>query len=127
MVMSPDASTYPDETYDPLTVAFASIDQTVNFEASVPPQCYTKTDAVANPCWTCHTTPSGLNHASDWELQEEYSFSDFALTNHWSNLYVDRTDAIAAISDEVMRDYIQVDNYTPLWKALREAEDYPSL
>jgi len=125
MVMSPDASTYPDETYDPLTVAFASIDQTVNFEASVPPQCYTKTDAVANPCWTCHTTPSGLNHASDWELQEEYSFSDFALTNHWSNLYVDRTDAIAAISDEVMRDYIQVDNYTPLWKALREAEDYP--
>jgi len=88
MVMPPNVSTYPDQEYDPLAVALASIGQTVNFEASVPPQCYTKTDAVANPCWTCHTTPHGLNHASDWELQEEYSFSDFALTNHWKNLYI---------------------------------------
>lgn len=115
----------PDDDYDPLAVAIESIGTTENFEASVPSQCYTKTEGIANPCWTCHTMPKGLNHVGDWELQEEYAFSDFALTNHWTNLYVDRSEAIAAISDETMRDYISIDNYTPLMKAMQDVEDYP--
>lgn len=112
-------------TYDPLTKAIRSIGRTKNLEAGVPSQCYTKTGGESNPCWTCHTTPNGLNFLGDWELQEEYAFSDEALTNHWTNLFVDRSEAIAAISDEEMAGYIKTDNYTPLRRALEAAEDYP--
>lgn len=111
--------------YDPLIRAIRSIGQTKNFEAGVPAQCYTKTDGVANPCWTCHVGAQGLNFQNDWQLQEEYAFSDAALTNHWDNLYVDRTAAIAAISDAAMIDYIRTDNYTPLRDALAKVADYP--
>ena len=111
--------------YDPLIKAIRSIGQTRNFEAGVPPQCYTKTDAIANPCWTCHVGAQGLNFQNDWSLQEEYAFSDAALTNHWSNLYVDRSAAIAAISDAAMTQYIRTDNYTPLQAALTKVSNYP--
>ncbi|MCB0193693.1 MAG: hypothetical protein KDJ65_17225 [Anaerolineae bacterium] len=111
--------------YDPLARAIASIGRTRNLEAGVPSQCYTKTAGEANPCWTCHTARNGLNFMSDWTLQEEYSFSDAALDNHWSNLFVDRTEEIAAISDAEMMAYIKTDNYTPLREALETVEDYP--
>jgi len=113
----------PDK-YDPLIKAIRSIGQTRNFEAGVPPQCYTKTDGIANPCWTCHVGAQGMNFQNDWELQEEYAFSDAALTNHWDNLYVERSAAIAAISDAEMTDYIRTDNYTPLREALEKVPDY---
>jgi hypothetical protein len=107
------------EGYDPIQQARDSIGQTANFEAVVPPQCYTKTDGEANPCWTCHTSPIASNYLVDWSLQEAYAFSDFALTNHWTNLFADRSAAIAAISDEAALGYIRTDNYTPLRQALQ--------
>lgn len=115
------------EGYDPLARAIASIGQTVNLEAGVPPQCYTKTAGVANPCWTCHTIPLPVanNFLVDWELQEEYAFSDFALTNRWTNLFVDRSEKIAAISDGEALQYIRTDNYKPLQRALAGRSDYP--
>ncbi|MCS6806319.1 MAG: hypothetical protein RMM98_04220 [Acidobacteriota bacterium] len=115
------------DNYDPLARAIASIGQTVNLEAVVPPQCYTKTAGVANPCWTCHTVPMLVsnNFLVDWELQEEYAFSDFALTNRWTNLFVDRSEKIAAISDQEALQYIREDNYTPLQRALSGRSDYP--
>lgn len=119
------ATTDTTVSYDPLIKAIRSVGQTRNFEAGVPSQCYTKTDGVANPCWTCHVGAQGLNFQNDWQLQEEYAFSDVALTNHWRNLYVDRSKAIAAISDAAMIDYIRTDNYTPLREALAEVADYP--
>lgn len=115
----------PGDSYDPLAKAIASIGRTNNLEAGVPSQCYTKTAGEANPCWTCHTARNGLNFMSDWTLQEEYSFSDAALENHWSNLFVDRTEEITAISDAEMTAYIKTDNYTPLREALEAVEDYP--
>lgn len=113
------------DTYDPLAKAIASIGQTRNFEASVPSQCYTKTDGEANPCWTCHTGSQGMNFQGDWELQEEYAFSDMAMTNHWTNLFKDRSEVIASISDVEMEAYIKMDNYTALREYLETAEDYP--
>ncbi|MEZ4731048.1 MAG: hypothetical protein R3E79_28340 [Caldilineaceae bacterium] len=112
------------DNYDPLIKAIRSIGQTRNFEAGVPPQCYTKTDGIANPCWTCHVGAQGMNFQNDGALQEEYAFSDAALTNHWDNLYVDRSAAIAATSDAEMMDYIRTDNYTPLRKALEKVPNY---
>ncbi len=114
-----------EEGYDPLARARASIGRTVNLEAAVPPQCYTKTAGTSNPCWTCHTVPRDPNFQTDWRLQEEYSFSDFALKNRWENLFRDRSAAIAGIADGEAIGYLRTDNYTPLRAALAGRVDFP--
>ncbi|MCA8947040.1 MAG: hypothetical protein KDB29_12485, partial [Planctomycetes bacterium] len=93
--------------YDPLAKAYASAGSYNNREAGVPSMCYTKTGGVSNPCWTCHTTPVFPNELIDWQLQEEYAFSDVALTNHWSNLFTDRSSGIKAISDNAALQYVR--------------------
>lgn len=113
------------DAYDPLAKAYASLGQAVNLEASVPPQCYTKTAGTSNPCWTCHTVPRDPNFHLDADLQEEYSFSGFALRNRWDNLFKDRSAAIARIGDGEVLEYIRTDNYTPLRQALAARPDFP--
>ncbi len=121
-----NATTYPaSHAYDPLAVARASIGKTVNTQATVPPQCYTRTAGISNPCWTCHTQPLGENRFTDWPLQAAYTFSDFSRTNRWQNLFIDRRAAIENISDAEALDYIRADNYTPLRAALDNRQDYP--
>ncbi len=112
-------------SYDPLALARRTDGQIANREAVVPPQCYTRTDGVANPCWTCHTISTFPNDLSDWELQEEYAFSEAGLTNHWANLFVDRSSEIAAISDSEILTHVRQDNYAPLARAMAAAPDYP--
>ena len=60
----------------------------------------------------------------DGGLQREYAFSDLGVVNHWLNLFEDRTDAMANISDQDVIDYIYTDNYTPLIKQLHETPDW---
>ena len=48
----------------------------------------------------------------DGTLQGNYEFSDVGLTNSWKNLFVDRRELIADISDEAILNYISEDNYT---------------
>lgn len=103
--------------YDPLAVAASAV-KVENREAPVPAVCYTKTGGESNPCWACHTSAHGTNTLADWELQEEYAFSDAALENHWTNLFVDRSADIAAVGDDAILDYIRTDNYAPLRRAL---------
>lgn len=110
--------------YDPLALATALGDQTGNPEAPIPSQCYTKTDGISNPCYTCHTTLNGRNEMMDWQLQQEYAFSDVGLVNHWTNLFEDRSAAIAQISDEEALTYVRQDNYTALVEHFRELDDY---
>jgi hypothetical protein len=111
--------------FDPLAAAIASVGQTVNFEAAVPPMCYTRTGGESNPCWVCHTRGEGRNTLVDWDLQTEYAFSEQALTNHWSNLFVDRRAFIASVSDEEILAYVREDNYEPLRQALAQRRGYP--
>lgn len=94
-----------------------------NHEAPIPPQCYTKTDGRFNPCYVCHQNqvPGRENAMNDGELQVEYAFSDVGMTNHWQNLFVDRSAAVAAISDEEILRWIEQDNYSALAPRLREA------
>lgn len=99
------------------TTAFA------NPEPGVPAQCYTRTDGVSNPCWSCHTTSNGRNEKGDWALQVAYSFSEPALNNHWTNLFKDRRKDIAAISDQAMQAYIGTDNYQALYRQARQQPD----
>lgn len=87
----------------------------LNKAAYIPSQCYTQTvdpqGAVHNPCFTCHQASQAPNYFSDEDLQTEYSFAEYALTNHWTNLFTDRTAQVAAIRDAEIEQYIRVDNY----------------
>lgn len=104
--------------HDPLAVARASLGKLDNREAPIPPQCYTKTEGRANPCWVCHAPARFPNAMVDWDLQATYSFSDAGKTNHWTNLFVDRRAAIANISDEEILAWMRNDNYRELRETL---------
>ena len=109
--------------YDPLAVLRSPRPADINAEAGVPPMCYTKT-AGANPCWVCHVEPVPPNHRYDRRLQEEYAFSEYALTNRWTNLFRDRRAEVEATSDADILDYIRQDNYGPLRAALSRRQGY---
>lgn len=98
-----------------------------NPEAPIPPQCYTKTESKFNPCYTCHQTFEDRdrpNYMNDGSLQGDYGFSDLGNTNHWKNLFIDRTEQIAAISDNYILDYIQQDNYSPFITRLKNDPEW---
>lgn len=94
-----------------------------NREGIVPPQCYTKTDAFFNACYVCHQ--DGIagreNVMGDRDLQEAYSFSDLGMKNHWKNLFEDRSERIAQMSDAEILRYVSEDNYSDLAGRLEEA------
>ena len=94
-----------------------------NREAVIPPQCYTKTDGQFNPCYVCHQNPvpGRENTMADGGLQLAYSFSDVGMTNHWENLFEDRTERVAAISDEDIDTWVAQDNYSELAPRLQQA------
>lgn len=55
-----------------------------------------------------------MNDLDDGGLQGAYIFSDEGLNNHWKNLFVDRSEWIARISDENIQAYVNSDNYSEL-------------
>jgi len=87
-----------------------------NRESIIPPQCYTQTEGVFNPCYVCHQNeqPGRENSMNDGDLQVAYSFSDVGLTNHWRNLFEDRSERVNAIDDDEILAYIDEDNYSAL-------------
>lgn len=94
-----------------------------NAEAPVPAQCYTRTEGTHNPCYVCHQNPlpGRENTLADGHLQTGYAFSDVGLTNHWRNLFLDRREAAAKISDAEILAWVDADNYSALAPRLREA------
>ncbi|WP_323773491.1 hypothetical protein [Alcanivorax sp.] len=86
-----------------------------NPSATIPPQCYTKTEdakgVVSNPCYVCHTASKEPNFTNDLDLQLAYDFARPATVNRWDNLFVDRSEAREAISDEAILAYVRTDNY----------------
>ncbi len=92
-----------------------------NREAIIPPQCYTRTEGKHNPCYVCHQDqlPERENTMNDRDLQEAYSFSDLGMTNHWQNLFEDRSQRVANISDEEIMQWVDQDNYSRLAERLR--------
>ena len=59
---------------------------------------------------------------NDRGLQAAYSFSDLGLTNHWKNLFEDRSKKVAKIRDSQILEYIDQDNYTELAERLRKVK-----
>jgi hypothetical protein len=99
-----------------------------NRAAYIPPQCFTDVSASANepaqnPCYTCHAEAREPNMQSQPELQLSYAFPQLRagrrVQNPWSNLFRDRREQIAAISDEAVRRYVSEDNYDLLAEKLR--------
>ncbi len=97
-----------------------------NDAAAIPPQCYTRTESLSgveleslanaeapasNPCYVCHTESTEPNYTNDVDLQLAYSFPKPALTNHWSNLFKDRSAYLASVSDQAILEYVREDNY----------------
>lgn len=95
-----------------------------NEEAPIPPQCYTKTEGHFNPCYVCHQHPveGRENVMADGHQQLAYNFSEVGQTNHWTNLFEDRSAAVAAISDAEILAWTDTDNYSALAPALRKAK-----
>ena len=103
------------------------LDSIYNQEAPIPPQCYTRTEGDFNPCYTCHQTYEDRarpNTMWDGYLQGAYDFSELGETNHWLNLFVDRREQVAKMSDQAIIDYINQDNYTPAMTDLAEDSDW---
>jgi hypothetical protein len=94
-----------------------------NRETVVPPMCYTRTEGKYNPCYVCHqdSVKGRPNAMDDGVLQREYSFSDAALTNRIKNLFEDRSERVAAISDAEIFAWIAQDNYSDLAPRLKQA------
>jgi hypothetical protein len=83
--------------------------------AYIPPQCYVKTVDEAgrahNPCFTCHQASVPPNYVDDGDVQTSWSFATPAVQNRWTNLFVDRSAEVAAISDAAIDAYVAEDNY----------------
>lgn len=95
-----------------------------NREAIIPPQCYTRTEGRHNPCYVCHQDPipGRENVMSDRDLQIAYTFSDVGFTNQWKNLFEDRRERVADISDAEIDAWVAQDNYSELATRLQEAK-----
>ena len=95
-----------------------------NPEAIIPPQCYTQTAGTHNPCYVCHQNkqPQRENTMQDGELQLAYSFSDVGMTNHWKNLFEDRSAQVDAISDAEILAWVNSENYSGLAEKLQQAD-----
>ncbi|MBD1581945.1 hypothetical protein [Pseudoalteromonas sp. S16_S37] len=109
-------------------VAYLQHDETYNAESVIPPQCYTKTDGVNNPCYACHQTDKSdankPNQMFDGHLQGSYDFSDLGTKNHWKNLFIDRTELVKSISDEQILNWINQDNYSEFIAKQQKNDDW---
>ena len=115
-----DVLEYSDRMYDVSLGSnfdLGSSQTLVNREAVVTSMCYTEHDTQYNPCYVCHQDiikDGRANKMDDGIVQNEYMFSEFGMANHWSNLFIDRSNAIDVISDEAIDAYVNTQNYTDL-------------
>jgi len=111
---------------DPALIVIPTANGSLNEEAPIPPQCYTKTEGEHNPCYTCHQTyqlaennNDRTNLRNDGANQGIYNFSDEGEINSWKNLFVNRHKWIEQITNEQISEYVDQDNYSQLSKNLQ--------
>ena len=96
------------------TISYEEIKNTRG--AYITSMCYTKTKDeksgnISNPCYSCHTKGKVPNYYNDTNLQQEYNFPEEVRKNPFSNLFKDRSNAVAKITDSEILDYIRDSNY----------------
>ena len=108
-------SLYNTRNIVPITIDFLSTTPLNNRGAYVTSQCYTKTvddeGTVHNPCYACHINSKEPNYVDDPDLQESYAFSEYTMTNRFTNLFKDRTALVRRISDDEIVSYVRENNY----------------
>lgn len=116
------ASLQADTSIRPRVPNVHPVNTVYNREAIIPPQCYTRTEGEHNPCYVCHQNAieGRENVMNDGALQVAYSFSDLGTRNHWQNLFEDRSEAVAKISDEEILEWVAEDNYSELADNLKK-------
>ncbi len=86
-----------------------------NRSAYIPPQCYADTRGEAgrvhNPCHACHHDAWRPNFIGDGSVQEAYDLPEPALANPWTNLRVDRREAIEQTPPEETLAWVRSSNY----------------
>lgn len=86
-----------------------------NRAAYVTSQCYTKSiDAEGkkhNPCFSCHINSKEPSYVDDADLQGSSDFGEYSRVNRFNNLFKDRTDIVAQISDDEIMSYVKENNY----------------
>lgn len=118
-----------DETTQPLSLNKSAylhqleVDNNISYEkinntrgTYITSMCYTKTKDeksgnISNPCYSCHTRGKIPNYYNDTNLQQEYNFPQEVRKNPFSNLFRDRSNAVAKITDNAILDYIRTSNY----------------
>ena len=97
---------------DPVPVAEPSVGPVTPW---VPPACYARSTAEAprNPCFACHQRGRRPHTLDDSNLQAVYDLQAPARTNGWSNLFADRSAAVAAISDDAIDAWVRSSNQPP--------------
>jgi len=95
-----------------------------NREAIIPPMCYTKTESKHNPCYVCHQNAieGRENTMNDGDLQVAYSFSPKGNTNHWKNLFENRSQRVSKITDREISQWVREDNYSELAERLKKTK-----
>jgi len=111
----------------PDLIVIPTANGSLNEEAPIPPQCYTKTQGKHNPCYTCHQTyqqaennNDRTNLRNDGANQGIYNFSDEGEINSWKNLFVNRHKWIEQITNEQISEYVDQDNYSQLSNSLKQ-------
>lgn len=114
---------------NPSLIIIPTANGSLNEEAPIPPQCYTKTEGKHNPCYTCHQTyqqPKNNNYRTnlrnDGVNQGIYNFSDEGEVNSWKNLFVNRNKWIEQITNEQIAEYVDQDNYSNLPRSLKNKD-----
>jgi mono/diheme cytochrome c family protein len=115
-------ATQPSADYDPLRAARASLGKQTNPDPNIPPACYVATGGTTNSCAACHTSSSYPNLTNDWELQQNYPWTETSRVNPWRNQFRDRREVVARFTDDDVLAYIRTDNYQPLQRALAGVE-----
>jgi hypothetical protein len=113
---APDAGTPGSPLPDAGLAQAASQDDVLSHATPyIPPQCYTKTRGeqgpTHNPCFVCHQGSRPPNYVDDAAVQLDFAFPQAARRNPWTNLFVDRRQAVAAMPDEEILAYVRQSNY----------------
>lgn len=82
-----------------------------NRVAYIPPQCFTKTSAGANPCYACHTQSELPNYTQDGDLQLRLLLPEPAKKNPWSNVLDPPVLHVPRAPDDAVLAHVRASNY----------------
>ena len=106
-----DAGVSTKEAWHPKSPYVQLPKRLTNRVAYIPAQCFTRTSARANPCYTCHTAPEVPNYNEDRELQLRLLLPEPAKKNPWSNVLDPPVLHAPHVADDAVLARVRSSNY----------------